>query len=224
MAPGLSLLSDRMVAPSGAGLKVSDPVAWIRYDDRLTQEFPLDRLRLADFAGSVPWRQVRSRHSQAHYSGAYASATMGGFVVRESRLELARLLLADFDPKTQQIYAQPFRLVARVGGRVRRHVPDFLLVTMSGTARLVNVKPAALLEDPEIAAALARPKMLAERHGWEYEVWSGAHVSPARRRGNRTTALCPRVAGGDRQYAARKPRHRMPACPAAGPLASSREP
>ncbi len=98
-------------------------------------------------------------------------------MVYESRLELARLLLADFDPQIQQIYAQPFRLVARVGGRVQHHVPDFLLVTTSGTARLVNVKPAARLEDPEIAAALAWPGMLAERHGWEYEVWSGADVT-----------------------------------------------
>ena len=78
-----------MVARSGARLKVSDPVAWVRYDDGLTQEFPLDRLRLADFAGSVPWRQVRSRHGQTHYSGAYVSATMGGFVMYESRLELS---------------------------------------------------------------------------------------------------------------------------------------
>jgi ribonuclease HI len=38
------------------------------------QEFPLERLRLADFRHSVPWLQVRSRHAQAHYSGSYASA------------------------------------------------------------------------------------------------------------------------------------------------------
>ena len=120
---------------------------------------------------------MRSRHGQAHYSGSYASATTGGFVVYESRLELARLLLADFDPQVQQIYAQPFRLVARVGGRVRHHVPDFLLVSAAGTARLVNVKPAGRLQDPKVAEALAWPGVLAERHGWEYEVWSGADVT-----------------------------------------------
>jgi len=165
-----------MVAQSRARLKASDPVAWVRYDDGLVQEFLLDRLRVADFCGSVPWRQVRSRHGQAHYSGSYASAKMGGFVIYESRLELARLLLADFDPKVEKIYAQPFRLVARVGGRVRRHVPDFLLVTVAGTARLVNVKPAGRLRDQQVAEALAWPGVLAERHGWEYEVWSGADV------------------------------------------------
>jgi hypothetical protein len=163
-----------MVAQSGVCVKVGDPVAWVRYDDGLTQEFALDRLRLADFRHSVPWRQVRSRHGQAHYSGSYASVTTGGFVVYESRLELARLLLADFDPQVEQIYAQPFRLAARAGGRVRHHVPDFLLVSAAGTARLVNVKPAARLQDPRVAEALAWPGVLAEGRGWEYEVWSGA--------------------------------------------------
>jgi hypothetical protein len=166
-----------MLAQHGAQMKASGPVVWIRYDDGSVHELALDRLRLADFAGSVPWRQVRSRHGDAHYSGSYASATTGGFVIYESRLELARMLLADFDPQIQHIYAQPFRLVAYSGGRVRRHVPDFLLVTKAGTARLVNVKPAARLADPEIAEALAWPGVLARRRGWEYEVWSGADVT-----------------------------------------------
>lgn len=52
---------------------------------------------------------------RAHYSGSYASAATGGHVVYESRLEPARLLLADFDPAVQRIFAQLCRLVARVG-------------------------------------------------------------------------------------------------------------
>lgn len=101
----------------------------------------------------------------------------GRVLVHESRLELARLLLADFDPQICRIYAQPFRIVARIDGRVRNHVPDYLLVMAAGTARLVNVKPAARLEDPKIVEALAWPGVLAEKHGWEYEVWSGADVT-----------------------------------------------
>ncbi len=110
----------------------------------------------------------------AHYSGKYASVTTGGHVVYESRLELARLLLADFDPEVQAIFAQPFQLAARAGDRVRRHVPDFLLVMQSGTVRVVNVKPAGRLKDPKIVEALAWPGELFRQHGWEYEVWSGA--------------------------------------------------
>jgi hypothetical protein len=55
-----------MVAQSAARVKDGYPVAWVRYDDGLTKEFPLDRLRPVDFRNSVPWRQVRSRHGQAH--------------------------------------------------------------------------------------------------------------------------------------------------------------
>ncbi|MFE9565221.1 TnsA-like heteromeric transposase endonuclease subunit [Streptomyces sp. NPDC006487] len=149
-------------------------MASIRHEGGSMREVPFSELRLADFTESAPWRQVRSVHGQAHYSGSYASATTGGHVVYESRLELARLLLADFDPAVRGIFAQPCRLVARIGDRVRRHVPDFLLVMGSGTVRVVNVKPAVRLQDPKIAEALEWPGRLVERHGWEYEIWSGA--------------------------------------------------
>ena len=95
-------------------------------------------------------------------------------MVYESRLELARLLVADFDPAVAAIAAQPFWLRAQAGGRVRRHVPDFFLVRADESAQLVNVKPAARLADPAVAGALEWPGRLAREHGWDYEVWSGA--------------------------------------------------
>jgi len=158
------------------GLGSDEPIVWVRYQDKGVRAFPVDRLRLTDFHGSVPWREVRSRHGQEHFSGSYASTTMGSFVVHESRLELACLLLADFDPQVRRIYGQPFRLVAPVGGRMRHHVPDYLLVSSAGSGRLVNVKPAQRLLDPKVREALAWPGEIAERHGWSYEVWSGADV------------------------------------------------
>jgi hypothetical protein len=147
--------------------------AWIRYADGSTRPVPVSRLWLRDFEGSVPWRKLRSRHGQQHLSGSHWAATMGGHVVYESRLELARLLLADFDPEVSGIYAQPFRLVAMVDRRRRAHVPDFLLASASGVVRVVNVKPATRLAKPKIAEALAWPGVLVERHGWRYEIWSG---------------------------------------------------
>ncbi|MFG2649509.1 TnsA-like heteromeric transposase endonuclease subunit [Streptomyces sp. NPDC048436] len=150
------------------------PTASIRYGDGSTREFPFAQLRLRDFTESEPWRRVRSVHGKAHYSGDYASSTTGGQVVYESRLELARLLLADFDPVVCGIFAQPCRMVARIDGKVRSHVPDFLLVMDSGPVRVVNVKPASRLEDPKVVHALDWPRQLIERHGWEYEIWSGA--------------------------------------------------
>jgi hypothetical protein len=146
----------------------------IRYEDGAVRELLLGRLQVADFGAAVPWRQFRSVRGQKHFPGRYASSTMGGQVVYESRLELARLLLADQDPDVQQIFAQPCLVTASFQDRVRRHVPDFLLVMRAGTVRVVNVKPAARLEDPKVSEALAWPGALFERHGWEYEVWSGA--------------------------------------------------
>jgi hypothetical protein len=87
-------------------------------------------------ADAVPWRTFRWHQGQRHYSGFYWSATMRDLVVYESRLELARLLCADFDVSVRLIFAQPFLLEARV----RRHVPDFLLLTDAGPV-VVEVTP-----------------------------------------------------------------------------------
>lgn len=100
---------------------------------------------------------------------------MGGHVIYESCLELARLLLADFDRDVAAIAAQPFLLQARVAGTARRHVPDFLLAHEDGSVRVVNVKPAGKLAELPIAEALVWPGRLIEGHGWQYEIWSGAH-------------------------------------------------
>ncbi len=94
-------------------------------------------------------------------------------MVYESRLELARLLLADFGPAVTSIAAQSSLLRAHAGARVRRYVPDFFLVRADGSALLVNVKSAARLADPAVAGTLEWPGRLAREHGWDYEVWSG---------------------------------------------------
>lgn len=94
-------------------------------------------------------------------------------MIYESRLELARLLLADFAADVVGIAAQPFRIQARVADRMRWHVPDFLLVHADQTVRVVNVKPASKLTDPKVAETLAWPGRLIEDHGWQYEIWTG---------------------------------------------------
>lgn len=122
---------------------------------------------------AIPWRAARSARGQRHFPGFFWSATMSGHVIYESRLELARLLLADYDRDVVAIAAQPFLIQAQVGGRARRHVPDFLLLHADATVRVVNVKPAARLAGPEVAEALAWPGELFGQRGWAYEVWSG---------------------------------------------------
>ncbi len=62
-----------------------------------------------------PVRRVRSRSGQRHYSGLYASSTIGAHVVYESRLELDRLVLADFDPDVVWMAAQRCGCQVRTG-------------------------------------------------------------------------------------------------------------
>ncbi|MEW2274183.1 TnsA-like heteromeric transposase endonuclease subunit [Streptomyces griseofuscus] len=124
-------------------------------------------------AGFEPWRTFVHYDGQEHLSGEYWSSTMTGMVVYESQLELKRARLADFDPDVIRIHAQPFQILSRIAGRVRHHVPDFLLVKANGLPLVVNVKPAHRLEDEKVRFTFDWVGELLARYGWPMEVWSG---------------------------------------------------
>jgi len=84
---------------------------------------------------------------------------------------LARLLFADFDRSVRGIIAQPFLLEAEIGGRRRRHVPDFLLLTDS-VPIVVDLKPASRISKPDVAFVLSWTRRAVEERSWRYEVWS----------------------------------------------------
>ncbi|MFD0348394.1 TnsA-like heteromeric transposase endonuclease subunit [Kitasatospora aburaviensis] len=138
---------------------------------------------------AVPWRTFRWYMGQRHYSGTYWSATMRDHVIYESRLELARLVFADFDPSVQHIVAQPFLLKTVVDGEVRKHIPDYLLITEQGPV-VVDVKPRHRLARSEVAFTFEWTRRVVESRG-------GASRSGAsrRRRGWRTSASWPVTAG-----------------------------
>jgi hypothetical protein len=122
-------------------------------------------------SSAEPWRIFRSYRGQRHYSGSYYSITDGRHVIYESRLELARALLADFSQKVHRICAQPCALRTRVDGRLRRHIPDFMFFGSAGLTLSV-VKPAILLDDPKVAATIGWVRGLAEDAGWRFEVFN----------------------------------------------------
>ncbi|WP_327329503.1 TnsA-like heteromeric transposase endonuclease subunit [Streptomyces sp. NBC_01208] len=124
-----------------------------------------------ELAAAAPWRTFRWYSGQRHYSGTYWSATMRDHVIYESRLELARLLFADFDPSVRRVVAQPFLLKAEVDGAVRKHIPDYLLVTDEGPV-VVDVKPLHRLSKPGVAFTFGWTREVVEVRGWKYEVWS----------------------------------------------------
>ncbi|WP_424078281.1 TnsA-like heteromeric transposase endonuclease subunit [Mycobacterium sp.] len=119
----------------------------------------------------APWRTFHWRYGQRHYSGSYWSATQDDLVVYESRLELTRLIYADFDQTVSHVVAQPFLIEALVAKKQRRHVPDFFLTTPDGPI-VVDVKPVGRLQKPEIAFTLAWTRRLVQQRGWRYEIWS----------------------------------------------------
>jgi hypothetical protein len=104
---------------------------------------------------------------------------MRDHVIYESRLELARLLFADCDPSVHRIVAQPFLLKAVQEGKVRKHIPDYLLITEQGPV-VVDVKPLRRLSKPEAVFTFEWTRQMVESRGVEV---------PRSRASRRTTEL-----------------------------------
>jgi hypothetical protein len=118
---------------------------------------------------AAPWRTFRSYFGQRHYSGFYWSATERDHVIYESRLELANLMLADFDPTVHHIVAQPFQLSANVDEQQRRHIPDYLWASDEGPI-VVDVVRTERMTHPPIVKLCAWTKKIVESMGWSYLV------------------------------------------------------
>lgn len=83
-------------------------------------------------------------------------------------------MLADHDPEVVAVAAQPFQVIGQCEGRIRRHVPDLLLVGRDGGVTVVDVKAASKLADPAVTDLFGWTGELAGWRGWGFEVWSGA--------------------------------------------------
>ncbi|MUH44873.1 MAG: TnsA-like heteromeric transposase endonuclease subunit [Actinobacteria bacterium] len=135
---------------------------------------PLSSMAASQLRACTPVRTFRWHRGQRHFPGWYWSATDRRHVMYESRLELGRLVLADFDPTVCSIRSQPFRLTfTDREGRLRRHVPDFALLTDRGGIRIVNVKPRARLLDDKVRTALEDAHAALGTAGLATEMWSG---------------------------------------------------
>lgn len=148
-----------------------------RRNDGQLLEADWDRLPVDEVAAGSPVREFRWYRGRRHYSGWYHAATTGRLVAYESRLELARVLLADFARDVVAIAAQPFQLVGPDGDRLRRHVPDLLLVHADGLVTVVDVKAPQRMKDSKVIAQFDWTRQLCSRRGWAYETWSGGDTA-----------------------------------------------
>lgn len=123
-----------------------------------------------------PVRIPPSYAGQGHYPGLFYSTTNSDLVVYESRLELAWLWLADFDQSIVRLSAQPFELSGLDGNRTRTRFPDFLWIGADGRLGVIDVKPASMLDEPEVRAALNWTAHALQARGWPYQVWHGASL------------------------------------------------
>ena len=78
---------------------------------------------------------------------------------------------ADFDVPVRHIVAQLFLIKAEVYGAMRKHIPDYLLLT-NAVPLVVDVKPQSWLGKPLNVITFAWTRELVESRGWRYEVWS----------------------------------------------------
>ncbi|GAA1908827.1 hypothetical protein [Streptantibioticus ferralitis] len=93
-------------------------------------------------------------------------------VVYESRLELTRLLYADFDQNVTAVFAQPFLLSTTMDGHRHRPVTDFLVLREKDVPLVVDVKPRHLLTRPKANFALGWAREVVLSRGWDFEAWS----------------------------------------------------
>ena len=149
----------------------STPSISVRNEDGEPMEWATTDVVPGIFRESMPWRTFRWYFGQRHYSGSYWSSTEAAHVIYESRLELSRLLMADFDPAVLQIKAQPFVMTTIVDRKVRRHVPDFWLLTKDGPV-VVEVKPRSSLNSPHVQFTFDWVSRVVDSIGWGFEIAS----------------------------------------------------
>ena len=136
----------------------------------------LGEVEAAQIVAGSPVREFSWHPRQGNYPGWLWTATTGTLVGYESLLERDRVLLADFDVEVTAIASQPFWVSGLDEDVPRRHAPDYLLTCADGSVVVVDVKPAAMCEEPKVAAVLGWTGSLCRDRGWRYEVFHGGNA------------------------------------------------
>ena len=127
----------------------------------------LSELWSVRFEKIAPVREFPSFRGQGNFPGLWWSTTTGAHVGYESWLERDRVMLLDFDPRVVSMSSQPFWLSWTVGGRTRRHAPDFFARMSDGTGVVIDVRADDRIK-PDDAEAFTQTLTACESVGWGY--------------------------------------------------------
>lgn len=144
----------------------------VAYKDEEDREFnlPLDEAAGLPFHRYCPVRKLPAHRRQWNLPGYYWFATTEEHILYESQLELAHLMLLDFDLEVANVSAQPFRLFYSDERKRRSHVPDYFAKLYDGRERLVDVKRAEQAAKPKVRRVLDVTHDACRVAGWEYAV------------------------------------------------------
>ncbi|MEU6393620.1 TnsA-like heteromeric transposase endonuclease subunit [Streptomyces sp. NPDC046939] len=131
----------------------------------------VEQLRREGLAGAGPVRRFSWRRDQRHRPGLKFLISTGRLHGFESLAESDLLLALDFAGEVLEVLPQPLRLTFGTVVGQREHTPDFL-VRSTGGVWLIDVRPAALLGEPE-ETAFAAAAELALACGWGFAVAAG---------------------------------------------------
>jgi hypothetical protein len=113
-------------------------------------------------------RQVVKR-SNARKTSKYPSWKMGGMLQCESENERNCMLLLDLCPWVKSYRPQPCIIEYRLNGHMFKHFPD-LLANMHSGHELIEVKPRAFANHPDIARRTAFLTEVLPAHGYRYRL------------------------------------------------------
>lgn len=125
-------------------------------------DVPFER---GDLVRSFPsWRLKR------HYDGYHWMGVLGVSVGFESLIERGCLIELDRTPGVVAVASQPMWIRWTTAGRLREHCPDYFVRLDDGQGVLIDVKPAARIDDG-VRAQFDMTAAFAADRGWRYVVY-----------------------------------------------------
>jgi hypothetical protein len=122
---------------------------------------PIETFRLSRRLVSKP----RAGQRNVPIRGFYWFAQVRGLIAFESILEMRNLMLLDHREAISAVVAQPFML-----SEVCNHFPDFWVRFRNGDQKLIDVKRAAKVNEPENVIKWEMTRDACALLGWEHEV------------------------------------------------------